>query len=466
MDLPRTATALAAAVRAGQVTPQQATAASLARIAALDGELHAFAAVRADTAPAEAADVAGRADLTRLPLAGVPVAVKDCVPVAGEPMRVGSRATDPAVQSVDHELVTRLRQAGAVVVGSTACPEGMLWPTTDTPDAVTRNPWDRSRSVGGSSGGSAAAVAAGLVPLAHGTDGLGSIRIPAAACGVVGVKPGRDVVTPYDTSPEAWYGLAEHGPIAATVDDAALLLAVLAGRPDLAVPRDDVGGVRIGVSVTAPIHGLRVDPDVARLTFEVAATLRRAGARIQRRRVHYPNATAWAGMVRWFASAVPTVDAAVAPALLQRRTLVQARLGRVVRPFVREADAEAWRRRALALFETTDVLLTPVLATGGLPADTWSLRSWTANLTRALVSNGGFTPPWNLAGFPVVTVPAGRHPCTGGPVGVQLVGPPGSEGRLLSVAAAVERDRPWPLRAPGDRPVLKCKRTRSPSSPL
>jgi amidase len=448
MGLPRTATALAAAVRAGQVTPQRATTESLARIAAADGEWRAFATVRARAALAEAAEVAARGDLSRLPLAGVPVAVKDCLPVAGEVMRVGSGANGESVQPKDDDLVTRLREAGAVVVGSTACPEGMLWPTTDTPDAVTRNPWDRTLSVGGSSGGSAAAVAAGLVPLAHGTDGLGSIRIPAAVCGVVGVKPGRDVVTPYDTSAEAWYGLAEHGPIAATVDDAALMLSVLAARPDLAVPRDEVGGVRIGVSVTAPVHGLRVDPDVARLTFEVAATLRRAGARIQRQHVHYPNAVAWAGTVRWFAVAVPTVEAAIHPALLQRRTVGQARVGRVARRFVRGADAEAWRRRALVLFETTDVLLMPVLATGALPADTWSRRSWAANVTTALRSSGGFTPPWNLAGFPVVTVPAGRHPRTREPVGVQLVGPPGSEGRLLGAAAAVERERPWPLSAP------------------
>jgi amidase len=455
---PRSATALAAAVRAEQVTPEQAVAAALDRIHRWNPTLNAFATVRDAAASAEAAHVAARDDLQRLPLAGVPVAVKDLIPVAGEPMLSGSRATDRSPQPKDHELVTRLRAAGAVVVGSTCVPEGALWPVTDGAEGVTRNPWDRSLSAGGSSGGSAAAVAAGLVPLAHGSDGLGSIRIPAAVCGLVGVKPGRDVVQPWDASPENWYGLAEDGALATTVDDAALLLSVLANRPDLAVPGGpggEVEGLRVGVTVNPPLAGIRVDPQVVAAVFRVAVALRSAGMSIERQRLHYPTSMAWAGTVRWFAVAVPTVDTARAsqpvgdPSLLQQRTLRQARIGRAVRRFVRSDDERAWRQRALAFFDTTDVLLAPVLATGGLPADAWSERSWSANVTAALASNGGFTPPWNLAGFPTVCVPAGPHPATGLPIGVQLIGPPGGEARLLAVAAALEEQQAWQLQAPG-----------------
>jgi len=454
MTVPQTAVALAAAVRGGTVTPQEAVAASLDRIADLDAGphgLHAFATVRAEAARAEAEAVAARADLASLPLAGVPVAVKDLVPVQGEPMLAGSLAGDPGPQPHDHLLVTRLRDAGAVVVGSTLMPEAALWAATDVPGAISRNPWDRTVTSGGSSGGSAAAVAAGMVPLAHAADGLGSIRIPSAVCGVVGVKPGSGVVLPHDTSPENWYGLTSQGAIAATVADAALLTSVLADRPDLAGagdPAADVGGLRVGVSVASPLQGVRVARDVVAAVFGVAGALRRAGAAVDRVHVPYPTWMALAGTARWFAVAVPTLDAATDPASVQPRTRTHARIGRLTRRYVREADAQAWRELALGVFEHCDVLLKPVLATAPMPALAWSRRSWAANAAASLRCSGGLTPPWNLAGFPTVAVPAGRHGRTGVPIGVQLVGPPGSEARLLQVAAAVERERPWPRHAP------------------
>ena len=133
----------------------------------------------------------------------------------------------------DHVVVRRLREAGAVVVGSTRMPEACLWPATDGDGVVTRNPWSREFSAGGSSGGAGAAVAAGLVPMAHGTDGLGSVRIPASCCGLVGVKPGRGVI-PVGLGAGDWFGLTEHGVLATTVADAALMLSVLAADPSLA----------------------------------------------------------------------------------------------------------------------------------------------------------------------------------------------------------------------------------------
>jgi amidase len=182
MTLP-TAVESAAAVRSGALTAVDATRAALARIERGTG-LGAFQVVRAEKALAEAAEVDARIDRPLLPLAGVPIAIKDNIPVAGEPMRDGSAATDSAAQSADHEIVARLRAAGAVVVGITRVPELCVFGTTDSVYGTTRNPWNVKRTSGGSSGGSAAAVASGQVPFAHGNDGMGSVRIPAANCGL------------------------------------------------------------------------------------------------------------------------------------------------------------------------------------------------------------------------------------------------------------------------------------------
>jgi amidase len=227
------ATELAADVRAGRRSPRQLVEAVLSRIEAIDGELGAFQVVRRDAALAEADAVAARSDLSTLPLAGVPVAVKDNVPVTGEPMRDGSAGSDPTPQTRDHEVVRRLRAAGAVVVGLTAVPELCVFGATDSVFGVTRNPWSLSRTPGGSSGGSAAAVASAMVPVAHGNDGMGSIRIPAACTGLVGIKPGLGTV-PAQLGNGSWFDMAENGPLATTVADCALVLSVLADRPEFA----------------------------------------------------------------------------------------------------------------------------------------------------------------------------------------------------------------------------------------
>jgi hypothetical protein len=214
--------------------------------------------VRGQAALAEAAAVDARPDRPGLALAGVPVAVKDNIAVTGEPMRVGSQASLAGPRTRDHLVVARLRAAGAVVVGVTRMPELAVWAFTDGRFGMARNPWDLSRTCGGSSGGSAAAVAAALVPLAHGNDGLGSIRVPAAACGLVGVKPGFGVV-PAGPGADVWCSMGENGPIATTVADAALGLSVMAGNPALARVDRPPGGVRIALVTGAPVPGSRVD---------------------------------------------------------------------------------------------------------------------------------------------------------------------------------------------------------------
>ena len=223
---------VAAQVRSGALTARQAVERALQAIEDRDGPLQAFQEVRAFASLREADQVDARADLGTLALAGVPIAIKDNVSVAGEPKREGSLGSDPAPQTEDHPVVRRLRDAGAVVVGLTRVPELCIYGTTDSEFGVTANPWDRSRTPGGSSGGAAAAVAAGMVPVAHGNDGLGSIRIPAACCGLVGIKPGLGLV-PSRLSGSSWFDMAENGALATTVADAALVLSTMAERPAL-----------------------------------------------------------------------------------------------------------------------------------------------------------------------------------------------------------------------------------------
>jgi amidase len=431
---PDTSTAVApivSAVRSG-AAPDAAVRRSLAAIAARDAEIGAFERVRAEAARAEAAALSRRSELRRLPLAGVPVAVKALLDPEG-----------------DHVVVQRLRAAGAVVVGTTRMPEACLWPATDGRGVVTRNPWSPAHSAGGSSGGSGAAVAAGLVPMAHGTDGLGSVRIPAAACGVVGVKPGRGVISPVGLGGGDWFGLTEHGVLATTVRDAALMLSVLAADPALARVVEPRGGLRVGVSVDPPLTGVPVDTEVVRATFAVAAALRPAADRVERTRVRYPLTLGVALGARWFAAAAAEL-AELPPGhgAPERRTRGHAALGRGARHLVRPGHAASWRRQALELFAGHDVLVTPLLARGPLRAGPWSEHSWPANVAAGVLSTGGFAAAWNLAGFPALTVPGGVHPRSGLPIGVQLAGPPGSERLLLGVAAAVERLRPWPRTAP------------------
>ncbi len=445
MSAAPTAAAVAAAVRAG-ASPLDAVRVALDRIAALDGDLGAFATVRREQALTEAALLAGRADLGRLPLAGVPVAVKDTVPVRGvAPWR------DPSTPAErDHPLVLRLRAAGAIVVGTTTASDASLWPTTDgrAPDGrvvVTRTPWNRSLTAGGSSGGSGAAVAAGFVPAAQGTDALGSVRIPAAACGLVGIKPTAGVGTPVGLGRTDWSGLAVHGSLATTVEDAALLLSVLAGRPDLAVVGDAPAGLRVAVAVRSPVVGVRTARPVVRAVFSVAAALRQAGCAVSRGEPSYPRSVGLAIVARWTNAAVEDVDELPADrrADPQPRTLRHAAVGRRLRRWIRPSDVEQWQAAAERFMAGRDVLVMPTTAVPGWPAGEWSRRSWRSNVVSSARYTAGFAGAWNLAGWPAVTVPAGFDPVVRTPIGVQLVARPGEEQLLVAVAALVERLRPW-----------------------
>ncbi|MGY1603243.1 amidase [Geodermatophilus sp. SYSU D00815] len=440
------ATEIAARVRSGALSAVDVVRAHLDHIAAVDARVGAFRVVRAEAALAEASAVDAAPERATLPLAGVPVAVKDNVEVAGEVCTDGSLAcpTDPA--TADHEVVARLRAAGAVVVGITRVPELCLYAATDGPGTVTRNPWDTALSAAGSSGGSAAAVASGCVPVAHGNDGMGSLRLPAAACGLVTLKPGSDVV-PAGVGLDDWSGMAENGALATTVADLALATAVLAGA-DLA-PADPGRPLRVAVSARSPLPGVRADAVTRAVLDATAAALRDAGHTVVPADPVVPPGAAAGAVARWLAGADADVEHhRLDRARLQPRSRTHARLGRLVRRahLVRPATAERFRQRAVRFFDDVDVLLTPITAGPPLPARPWHERGFVANIT----ANARWAPwgsPWNLAGLPALVLPAGARP-EGLPVPVQFVGPPGAEGRLLWLAAELERRRPWRRHAP------------------
>lgn len=442
---PDTATGIAAAVQAGTIAPSDAVERSLARIEARDRDLGAFRRVRVAEARAEARALAGRRDLAELPLAGVPVAVKDVMAVAGESVRLGSAATSPAPAAHDDELVRRMRAAGAVIVGITAVPELCIFPTTDSSFGITRNPWDRTRTPGGSSGGSAAAVASGMVPVAHGTDGLGSIRIPAADCGLFGLKPGRDLL-PSGEGAASWFGMSESGPLATTVGDAALLLSVLADRPALADPAP-AEGLRIGVAAGTPSPLTPLDPALAAALERVGDALLGAGHQVTRAVVPYP-ADPLGLLARWTRG--PAVQArGLDRRQLAPRTRVHTAVGRAVDRLglVRDGYVRRIERDVHELFSSVDVVLTPTLLQTAPPARRWSDRGWLPNVVSS-VRYASYPGLWNLVGLPAASVPAGIHPGDGMPIGVQMAGPPGSEATLLALAAQIERLLPWRRVAP------------------
>lgn len=446
----RTATEIAAAVRGGETTAVQVVTAHLDRIARLNAELGAFVRVRAAEAGSEASAVDKRPDRFGLPLAGVPVAVKDVVPVAGEPMRVGSAALPDAPQGEDHPVVARLRAAGAVVVGLTNLPELAIYPFTDSAFGIARNPWDRRRTAGGSSGGSAAAVAAALVPVAHGTDGLGSVRIPAAACGLFGIKPGSGVV-PAQLGGSDWFGLSENGVLATTVADAALTLGVMAGAE---FPLADPPRLRIAVSVRPPGPGVVVHRSCAAAVRECARRLTTLDHEVQEADPRYPGWLVPLLVSYWFAC--PAADPGGRAAGLEPRTRRHVRAGQVVLR-VRPPAGQDRRRLRAALepfFERHDVLVMPALARPCPPARRYGERSWLRSVATGLMF-APMTGAWNLAGFPAASVPV---PGPGLPGAVQLVAAPGREQVLLALAAQLERAQGWPRHAPAYRGSLRPSR--------
>src|SRR6266487_1554754 len=447
----RTAVEIAAAVQKGEVTPLEVEEGHLARIAALDGRVNAFRVGRAEEVRGEATALGGRADLGELPLAGVPVAVKDNIDLAGCATANGSAGTLGELAAADSGLVGRLRAAGAMLIGKTSVPELCIWPFTEsTAFGATRNPWNLEYTPGGSTGGGGAAVAAGMAPLALGADGGGSIRIPSSCCGLFGIKPGEGVVARPPELGSNWLGMSSFGPIATTVADAALLLDVLAGGDGYrrATPVSvSERTLRIGMAVKPPAIGVPLHPEV-RAALEVAAeALREAGHTVTEAKPPWRQQDALPFLAR-FVAGVAEDSAGLPTDKLEPRTRAAARRGRLlgrVRP-VPDAVPAKLLARYEAWFRDYDLLLTPTLATPPLRVGDLQGKGLTPTLlgvTRFIP----FTPPLNLVRFPAASVPAGRS-SDGLPIGVQLAAAPGGEGLLLAVAAQLERLRPWPRHAP------------------
>lgn len=445
----------ARALAGGEVTSRGLVAEALARIEATQGSLNAFRVVRAEAALAEAkaADVALAAGV-RKPLLGVPVAVKDDMDVAGEPTAFGCCGEFPPVAE-DGEAVRRLRAAGAVIVGKTNTCELGQWPFTEGPAfGATRNPWHPDHTPGGSSGGSAAAVAAGLVPAALGSDGAGSVRIPASWTHLIGIKPQRGRISTWPRG-ESFQGITVNGTLARTVADAALLLDAAAGNHEFdphrppavnaseAVGRDP-GRLRIALSLKPPFTAVpaRLQPEVRARVVRLAEKLGALGHFVEAADPPYgqigltfvPRATA--GIAEW-ASDAPF------PALLDRRTRSSARLGRLLRgaPLRAARRAEAvLHRRVGAFYESYDVILAPT--TAAPPPRVGAMLDLGGFATdRAMIAACPYAWPWNVLGWPGVNVPAGF--VDGLPVGAQLLGPANSEPLLISLAAQLEADLRW-----------------------
>ena len=451
-------------LRRGEVTSRELVELALARIDRLDPELNAFGAVYAERAREEA----GAADRRReagehAPLLGIPMAVKDEMDIAGE---VTSRGTDAftARAADDAEVVRRLRSAGAVVVGKTTMPELGLWPFTESVRwGVTRNPWDVERTPGGSSGGSAAAVAAGLVPAAIGADGAGSIRIPAACTGLFGLKPqsGRVPRSPHDSDGSHWI---VYGTLTRSVLDTALVLDAVRGPmhgddgsapPEPARPFADAaaappGPLRIAVSSAFPagVRG-RLTPEVKGALDGTADLLRRLGHTVVEQDVDFRPRDAPVILGILFRAIHDFVGEVDRPARLERRSRALARPGRLISDRRRDRLLAAERRmteRVGRLFEDHDVLLTPVMSEPAVPAGLMEGRGATATYEWA-TRWVPFNVLWNATGQPAASVPAGFS-ADGLPLAVQLVGRPNDEPTLLSLAAQLEAARPWADRRP------------------
>jgi amidase len=392
----------------------------------------------------------------------VPVAIKEEIDVAGEVTSFGGQANRTPV-TVDSEVVRRLRDAGAVVIGKTAMPEFGQWPFTESAAfGHTRNPWDTARSTGGSSGGTAAAVASGMVAVGMGGDGGGSIRIPSACCGLFGLKPQRGRVT---ASPmkHLWWALGTTGPLTRSVKDSAIVYDVIrgssagdrfrAGEPDssfVAAVEAPVRPLRIAWSTKPATLGVRPDIENVQAVVATAELLASLGHHVEEVDPGYPDTTT-AFVPQFFAGVRTEAEEMEHPELLERRTRETVRLGAWVRPGVVEwamRQGEKAGAKANRVFDRYDLLLTPVIAPR--PPQVGVLDGLgTVGAALKSMPMIAYTALWNVTGNPAASVPAG-FASDGLPLAVQLVGRTDDEPTILSVSAQLEQARPWADK----RPVL------------
>jgi amidase len=462
----RPALELAALVRSGELAARDLVAASLERIDALNPELNAFVDVFHDEALAAAAAIHPGDER---PFAGVPIAVKNNRAIEGRRLTFCSDFAGDFVAPYDHNVVRRLRAAGFVIVGSTTLPEWGILPWTNTKRfGATRNPWDPARTSGGSSGGSATAVAAGMVPIAHANDGGGSTRIPAACCGLVGLKPQRNRIS---LAPEIGQSfLAVDGVLTGTVADTAAALDLLAGpevgdaawappppEPFAATAARKPRRLRVALTVAPPLDA-PVEPARADAAREAAALLESLGHTVEEADPPWRQPRLGELFTALFAPLVMGQVAAAArlagrePGEQDMEPLSLALWRRVAGMSALEAQGatvqlEGFARAFLQWMAPYDVLVAPALAEAPVLLDTvhWETDDPMGLFTRSAAFTP-FTAVANVTGQPAISVPLAEH--EGLPAAAQLFGRPADEGTLLAVAAQLEAARPWADRRP------------------
>lgn len=445
-------------LRNREISSAELVALYLERIERIEPQLNAFVTVRGEEALAEAQAL--DASFEEAPFRGVPIAVKDLTPTAGIRTTFSSHAYSEFVPDYDMAVVRRLRGAGFVIIGKTNTPEfGTTAFTESDLNGATRNPWNPERTPGGSSGGSAAALAAGLVPVAHGTDGGGSIRIPASCCGVFGLKPSRGRVSsaPF-TSLE---GLSTAGPLARSVEDAAHLLDVLAGyepgdpwwapppeRPFALEVGELPGRLRIAVTATPPIE-TPVDPECVVALESAHSLLHDLGHDVVEATPPWIEPDLFDAFIAvWQVGPAlhPVEDLSLLTEL--NRGLVEAAQASSAADYARAVvRLQAIARRTVAFWRDFDVVVTPTLALPPVPIG-WqeSVDGAIEQLLRSAVFTP-FTAIANLTGLPAVSLPLHWSP-EGLPIGIQAIGSPAGEASLLRLAAQLEEARPWADKLP------------------
>ena len=461
------ATEMAALIRDGSLSAREAVEASIRRIEAIDPRLGAFAELDAERSLDAAAAIEPGDER---PFAGVPIAIKSNVATAGLRMNLGSRFLTGHRPTHDAYLVRRLRDAGFVVIGATKMSEFGILPTTEPRHGgPARNPWDASRTPGGSSGGSAVAVAAGLVPVAHANDGGGSLRIPAACCGLVGLKPSRGRVSRGPDLGDSF--LVADGVLSRTVSDTALLLDVLAGyepgdatwaprpvEPYALAMRRDPGRLRIAMTLANALD-VDADPEVERGLHSAAELLRDLGHGVVEAAPPLPPPESLEIFLRVFGPAI-ALGIGLGERVAERqpyeheieplsRALLELARGLPSTGYLTAvAQLQLLARATVGFFADYDLLLTPVLAARPLPIG--ELHGCGSEPLADLRRSGTFapyTPLFNVTGQPAISVPIGFGD-DGLPTAVQLAGRPLGEETLLQVAAQIEAARPWAGRRP------------------
>lgn len=462
----RPASELAGLVRSGELSARELVQASLDRIEELDAELNAFVDVYADDALA-AADKVGPGD--ERPFAGVPIAIKNNRAIAGKRLTFAAEFFGDWQAPYDHNVVRRLKAAGFVVVGSTTLPEWGILPWTNTKRfGPTRNPWDPARTSGGSSGGSATAVAAGMVPIAHANDGGGSTRIPAACCGLVGLKPQRGRISLAPDTGESF--LAVDGVLTHTVQDTAAVLDLLAGtetgdaswapppaEPFAATAARAPAGLRVAVVTNAPID-VPLDPARVEAAHEAGRLLESLGHHVEEAQAPWREDTLLRAFTALFAPLV-TLQIAFGRLVRGREPTEEEMeplswaLWQLVRGMsaldthLASAQLQIFARGLVTWMDQYDVIVAPALAEAPVLLDAVDWR--TDDPMGLFTRSGAFTPftaVANITGQPAIALPLAEH--EGLPVGVQLFGRPAGEGDLLAVAAQLEAARPWAQRRP------------------